>query len=263
MPSTRLMPKTCSPERIRSLLSLCLAAFLVFAACGSGPVSDGGPLPAPDTANASPAATSQGGQGQAPATPADTATSEVPATPRATLPRVPPLQPPAYASRVVVPAYDIDLPVVSGDLQPPPAFPYCDVAAYVTLFSQPYEAGVTYLSAHAQRDMFLPLLEASRRQDGRELVGERVDVYTNDGMRYEYRLEQVIRHATDYSFLNQISLSDRHVVLQTSEGPYGTTEKLQVVGVYVGKEAVDVAEATPTAFPRDCRPPELIESPQP
>ena len=178
-------------------------------------------------------------------------------TPAPTLSRPPVLQPPAYASRVTVAASEIDLPVVSGDLQPPPSYPFCDVAAYITRFAQPYEPGVTYISAHAQEGMFLPLLEASLRRDGQELIGQQVDVYTDDGMRYGYTITEVNRHAVDYTFLADLPRDQRYLVLQTSEGPFGTVEKLQVLAVALDEEAVDPAVADPEANPRDCRPEEL------
>ena len=179
------------------------------------------------------------------------------ATPTPQLSRPPVLQAPAYASRVTVAASEIDLPVVSGDLQPPPSYPFCDVAAYLTRFAQPYEPGITYISAHAQEGMFLPLLEASLRRDGRELIGQQVDVYTDDGMRYGYTITEVNRHAVDYTFLADLPRDQRYLVLQTSEGPFGTVEKLQVLAVALDEEAVDPAVADPEANPRDCRPEEL------
>lgn len=148
----------------------------------------------------------------------------------------------------------IDLPVISGDLQPPPSYPFCDVAAYVTRFEQPYDLGITYISAHAQEGMFLPLLEASRRNQGDSMLGMRVDVYTNDGMRYGYTIERVVRHAVDYEVINSLPLDERRLILQTSEGPFGTTEKLQIVAVPVDEGPVDPAEANPEPSPRDCRP---------
>jgi hypothetical protein len=183
--------------------------------------------------------------------------AETPATPRTpgpTLPHVPPLQPPAYASRVVVPALGIDLPVVSGDLRPPPNYPLCDVAAYVTLFGQPYEDGITYISAHARKGMFLPLLEASQRADGQELIGMTVQVFVSDGRRFGYRIERVNPHATDYSVVDGIPLDEQTLILQTSEGPVGTLEKLQVIAALESESGGDLAAANPEAHPRDCAP---------
>lgn len=184
-----------------------------------------------------------------------------PATPRPTLPRVPPLQPPAYASRVVVQGLDIDLPVISGDLQPPPSYPLCDVAAYVTRFGQPYETGVTYISAHAQSGMFAPLLSASERADGAELIGMKVQVYVSDGRQFDYLIDRVVRHAVDYSVLTELPLDEKVLVLQTSEGAYGTIEKLQVIASFESETAVEPAVAAPEPEPRDCRPDELLNPP--
>ncbi|MDQ3553058.1 MAG: hypothetical protein M3395_01405 [Chloroflexota bacterium] len=182
-------------------------------------------------------------------------------TPTPQLSRPPLLQAPAYASRVTVAESGIDLPVISGDLQPPPSYPLCDVAAYLTRFAQPFEPGITYISAHAQEGMFLPLLEASLRRDGRELIGQQVDVYTDDGMRYGYTITEVNRNAVDYSFLADLPRDERYLVLQTSEGPFGTLEKLQVLAEPLDEEAVDPAVADPEANPRDCRPEELTGGP--
>ena len=165
------------------------------------------------------------------------------------------LVPPAYASRVAIPSRKIDLPIVSGDLLPPPNYPYCDVALYITRFGQPDEPGVTYLTAHAQKGMFLPLLEASMQDDGRGLLDEEVNVYTSDSLLYRYKITQVIRHVLDYGVVAQLDLGQRNLILQTSEGPSGTPEKLQIVAAPVGEpEPADEAEANPEAKPRDCDP---------
>lgn len=241
-----------------------LLAPLVLACAAQQGSAGQSPAAAPMDSPAAAASDHVGGPGESVApgsSPRPTAES-VP-TPGPAVPRVPALEPPAYASRVVIPGLDIDLPVISGDLQPPPSYPLCDVAAYVTRFGQPYEQGVTYISAHAQKGMFLPLLEASQRQDGEELLGLGVEVYTSDGRRFSYRIERVVRHAVDYAVLSEIPLDERNLILQTSEGLYGTTEKLQVVAAFEEETTVDPAEATPEARPRDCRPPELAGSPMP
>lgn len=246
-------------------IAAALAPFLL--ACGASQPAPSGPAVAePGTSPAAVSPPPVDGSPPAGATLSPSQTASVPATPRPTsppLPRVPPLQPPAHASRVVVPDFGIDLPVISGDLQPPPSYPLCDVAAYVTRFNQPYETGITYISAHAQKGMFLPLLEASFRADGQELLGSTVDVYTDDGVRYRYTIERVVRHATDYAILAEIPLDARTLILQTSEGPYGTVEKLQVVASFQEEQPVDLAEATPQASPRDCRPAEPVPSTSP
>lgn len=174
--------------------------------------------------------------------------------PQPTLPHVPPLQPPAFASRIVLSGLGIDLPVVSGDLMPPPSYPLCDVAAYVTLFGQPYEQGITYISAHAQRGMFAPILAASERNDGQEMIGMKVSVFVSDGRRFDYRISRIVRHATDYSVVDQIPLDVQTLIMQTSEGVYGTLPKVQVIANFESETTVDLADANPEPHPRDCDP---------
>ncbi|MEA2622437.1 MAG: hypothetical protein QOH61_1347 [Chloroflexota bacterium] len=162
----------------------------------------------------------------------------------------------AVATRVVIPAESIDLPVVSRDLrvpgQGPDQYPPCDVAIFHTAFVQPGEAGTTYLYAHARDGMFLPLLQASERHDGHELLGAVVEVYTDDDRRYVYEVTQVKRHATDFSLADDVAPGVSQLILQTSEGPRGTEGKLQVLA-----ELQDVLDATrgeshPRARPRAC-----------
>lgn len=231
---------------------LTLLAFLV--GCGPASVSNVPPgQEAPATPVSSAAPSSE------PAASGPGPEASVQRTPGPPVPRVPPLQPPAYASRVVVEGLDIDLPVISGDLQPPPSYPLCDVAAYVTRFGQPYETGVTYISAHAQRGMFAPLLAASERADGAELIGMAVQVYVNDGRQFDYRIERVVRHAVDYAVLAELPLDEQLLILQTSEGPDGTIEKLQVIAAFESETTVEPAVAAPIAMPRDCSPGEPPE----
>ena len=245
-----------SPARQRKSKSALLTLALVFVlgACAGSVTNQS---PAVPGASAEPMASS--GPGSTATDGPDAQSPGAPATPGPTLPRVPPLQPPAYASRVVVDGLDIDLPVISGDLQPPPSYPLCDVAAYVTRFGQPYEAGVTYISAHAQRGMFEPLLKASQRADGAALIGMKVQVFVSDGRQFDYRIERVIRHAVDYAVLTELPLDEQVLILQTSEGPYGTIEKLQVIAALESETTVDPAVAAPEPKPRDCRPGELVE----
>ena len=89
------------------------------------------------------------------------------------------------------------------------------------------------------------------------MLGMQADVYTNDGRRFSYTIDRVVPHQTDYSVITTIPLQQRTLILQTSEGLYGTLEKLQVLATFVDEAPVDIAEATPEAHPRDCRPPEL------
>ncbi len=255
MPTDRPAP---ADRRAKSAALVTLVAVaLLAAACGPSnstvaPNTNGSAAPSAAAPSAvAPSAAAAPGESAA-GTPSGESTV---AASRVPLPTGRALIPQAYASRVTVPSRKIDLPIVSGDLLPPPNYPYCDVALYVTRFGQPDEPGVTYLTAHAQKGMFLPLLQASLQNDGRGLLGEEVNVYTSDSMRYRYTITQVIRHALDYGVVTQLDLEQRNLILQTSEGPTGTPGKLQIVAAPVGEpEPVDEAEANPEAKPRDCDP---------
>jgi hypothetical protein len=158
---------------------------------------------------------------------------------------------------VVIASQDIDLPVVSRlqrvPDQGPDRYPPCDVALYHDAFALPAEEGATYLYAHAQAGMFLPLLEASRRRDGEALLGALVEVYTGDDRLYLYEVDEVKRHALDFSIADTAP-GERRLVLQTSEGPLGTAEKLQVAARLLGDVPADSADAHPRARPRACYP---------
>jgi hypothetical protein len=167
----------------------------------------------------------------------------------------------AVATRIRIASLGIDLPVVPGDLAVPgneDLYPLCDVAMFSPDFVQPGAAGTTYIYAHAQRGMFLPLLRASELNDGAALVGALVEVYTADSQLHLYEITTVKRHATDLSLAT--SASTEQLVLQTSEGPSGTVPKLQVAAKPVGVIPASQADAHPSAVPRVCRPP--VSSPQ-
>ncbi len=159
-------------------------------------------------------------------------------------------------TRVVVPSEGIDLPVISRaqrvPRQGPDRFPPCDVALFHDAFAQPGEDGATYIYAHAQAGMFLPLLEASLRRDGASLIGALVEVYTDDDRLYLYEIIQVKRHALDFSLALDVPPGERRLVLQTSEGPVGTVPKLQIAAEPISELPADPAEAHPEPRPRAC-----------
>lgn len=160
----------------------------------------------------------------------------------------------AVASRVVIPALKIDLPIVSQRYGPGKgSYPLCDVAQYLESFGQPSQPGTTYLYAHARAGMFLPLLLQSQRNDGKALIGDLVQVYTNDGLVYLYEIFRVRRHATDFKLALDVSGGEHRLILQTSEGPKGTIPKLQVAARLLNVSQGSVADATPKPHPRDCR----------
>jgi len=154
--------------------------------------------------------------------------------------------PGAVATRVVIPALEIDLPVVKG----PEGYPYCNVAMYLSQLHQPGDAGATYLYAHARTGMFLPLLEESKRSDGARMIGMLVQVYTADDKLHVYAITQVLRHqqTLDQAF----ATTSDELWLQTSEGPNHTYPKLQVVAEPVGVTDADPATARPVAKPVVC-----------
>ncbi len=159
-------------------------------------------------------------------------------------------------TRIVVKGLDIDLPVVSGDLDVPgnpPDYPLCDVAQYLTTYPYPGRPGTTtWIYGHAREDMFLPLLEASKTKRGASLIDQTVEVYTDGDRRFTYRITDVLPHATDRSSARDVPAEGGRLVLQTSEGPRGTVPKLQVVAELVDVEVSTRKESSPSAKPREC-----------
>jgi hypothetical protein len=155
----------------------------------------------------------------------------------------------AVASRVVIPALDIDLPVIR---QPggANAFPPCNVAMYLLQLHQPGQPGATYLYAHARTGMFLPILEASKINNGKRMHGMLVQVYTTDDQLYLYEVVEVRRHVTTLDAA--LRETRESVWLQTSEGPVGTTEKTQVIALPLSHGPADHNEAHPKANPVFC-----------
>lgn len=172
-------------------------------------------------------------------------------------PRSPePADPVGFASRIRIASLGIDLPVVSGDLVVRgnrDLYPLCDVAMYTPEFVQPGEPGATYIYAHAQRGMFAPLLKASQVNDGRQMLGALVEVYTTENELHLYEISRVKRHATDLSITN-VGPGEHILVLQTSEGPTGTIPKLQVAARPLSVVPASRSDANPRPRPRVCLP---------
>jgi hypothetical protein len=145
-----------------------------------------------------------------------------------------------HATRVSIPAYSIDLPVVPG----PDGYPYCNVAMYLRILSQPTEPGVTFIYAHARTGMFLPLLNASKVNNGAAMIGRLVYVYTSSSMMDTYRIVRVRRHVT--SVQNSIGVIGEHLWLQTSEGPNYSYPKLVIVADRIASTPVSYAASHPT-----------------
>jgi len=151
------------------------------------------------------------------------------------------------ATRVVVAALGIDLPVVR---QPDPAYPACDVAMYHEALGQPGQGRATYLYAHARTGMFLPILDASKVDNGAVMFGMIVEVYTSDDQLFLYEVTEVRRHQLDLD--DAVAATTEEMWLQTSEGPKGTRPKTQVVARFLSTGAADHDAAHPVAKPVAC-----------
>jgi hypothetical protein len=149
------------------------------------------------------------------------------------------------ASRVVVPALRIDLPVVRPP-NDPDHFPYCDVAEYLPQLSQPGFPGTTYLYAHARKGMFLPLLETADRT----MLGMLVQVYTNDNQVFLYEITRVLRNQTSLDIA--FGATKEQLMLQTSEGPRGTIGKTMIVARPLSVGPADPKAANPVPRPVSC-----------
>ena len=157
------------------------------------------------------------------------------------------------ATRVVVESLGIDLPVIA----PPNAgYPPCNVALYFDdpRLGQPGEGRSVYIYAHARTGMFLPLLTASQRDNGRAMLGSGVDVYTSDDQHFLYSITRVIRHVpADTHFLDApLASTGETLWLQTSEGSSADKPKLQVVAEPILVGAADHAAAHPKPHPVAC-----------
>jgi hypothetical protein len=163
--------------------------------------------------------------------------------PQAVLERVP--------TRVTVPALGIDLPVIEPP-RDPDHYPYCNVAEFLRTMSRPGRAGTTFIYAHARAGMFLPILEASRVNDGEALLGVEIHVFTSDDRRFSYGIAEVRRHVTSLDFAYRATAEA--LALQTSEGPHGTPGKTIVIATPTGEVAAARDESRPAARPVRCEP---------
>jgi sortase family protein len=155
------------------------------------------------------------------------------------------------ATRVVVPAMKIDLPVVKG----PPNHVLCNVAMYAEApgLVAPGLPGSTYLYGHARKGMFLPLLDASKKNNGKSMLNMIVEVYTSDNQRLTYYISEVRRHVPKTNgFADPLARTSETLWLQTSEGPKGTPTVLQVVALPLSSGPADPAAAHPKAHPLVC-----------
>jgi len=153
----------------------------------------------------------------------------------------------AVATRIAIPSLRIDLPIV----KPGSGYPLCNVAMYIQQLSQPREAGVTLIYAHARAGMFLPLLERSKASNGASLLGATVKVWTSNNLVSTYEITRVRRHVT--SLDGVFGSGAEQLWIQTSEGPRGTVAKLIVVAKRIGYAAATAEDAHPVPHPVVCR----------
>jgi len=159
-----------------------------------------------------------------------------------------------YATRVVVPALKIDLPVIAGN----DGYPYCDVAMYIDNLGPPLKdlgrpgrAGATYLFAHARDGMFGPIYHlAIEKGQPRKMLGMIVQVYTSDDKLYLYEVTSVLVHQLNLD--DAIGASTSELWLQTSEGPHGTPGKTQLRAFLLSVGDADPKDAHPKPKPVAC-----------
>jgi hypothetical protein len=154
-------------------------------------------------------------------------------------------------TRVRIAALKIDLAVIRASNE----YPACNVAMWYDdeRLGQPGEGKATYLFAHARTGMFLPLLNQSKQQNGKKMLGMVVEVWTSDDQRFLYAITDVRRHVpTTQAFLQPFAAETEQLWLQTSEG-VGPMPKLQLVAEPLSQEPATHADAHPNAKPVDCR----------
>jgi len=155
-------------------------------------------------------------------------------------------------TRVRIAALKIDLPIIR---QPDITYPACNVAMWYQdrRLGQPGEGKATYVYAHARTGMFLPLLTASKVQNGKQMLGMVVELWTNDDQKFLYVITDVRRHVPSTgAFVAPFAAKSEQLWLQTSEG-VGPMPKLQVVAEPLSQEAAPDAEANPTPHIVNCR----------
>ena len=155
----------------------------------------------------------------------------------------------AVATRVVIPALRIDLPIVAG----PVGYPYCNVAMYQTAapFGQPGEGRATYLFAHARDGMFGPIYNlVITQKTPNKLLTDIVYVYTSDNKLYEYEITAVYPHQLTMD--RAAAATTEQLWLQTSEGGHGTPGKTQVLAKPLSVGSADPKDAHPTPHAVAC-----------
>ncbi len=175
------------------------------------------------------------------------------------------LDKPSVPVRIRVPYAGIDLPVISSRRENTfPGnrrnYPLCDVAHYWTSYDLPGAPGTTWVYAHAQPGMFLPLFTISEATNGNGLLNKIIELQTKDGRLLRYRITEVKERAYNRGIAGRDRSGQHRLILQTSTGPSGTKPKLQVAASLVG--AQKATERAPKAQPRVCWQPRSTKAPR-
>jgi hypothetical protein len=207
---------------------------------------------APPEAIVSPSPSTRTADPSAPVSPSASPASTAPAS---IIPDPTPKPVRAMATRVVVPALKIDMPVVKGN----DGYPYCGVAMYLhtadseenDAFGQPGEGRATYLYGHARDGMFGPIYElAIQKRQAKKMLGMVVQVYTSDRKVHLYEIAEYRLHATDLD--GPLSATSEELWLQTSEGPKGTRGKTQLRAFPISVADADPGDAEAKPKPVKC-----------
>jgi sortase (surface protein transpeptidase) len=153
----------------------------------------------------------------------------------------------AFATRVVIPALKIDLPVIKANS----GYPLCNVVMYIKELAQPGEGRATYLYAHARDGMFGPIYQlAILDGNAKKMLGMIVQVYTSDDKLYLYEIREFRLHALNLD--TALAAMSEELWLQTSEGPKGTPGKTQLRAFLLSVSAADPKDAHPKPKPVVC-----------
>ena len=162
-----------------------------------------------------------------------------------------PLDTPSRPVRVRVPFAGVDLPVISSDRNVagnPRGYPLCDVAQYWTKYDMPGEPGTSWILAHAQPGMFLPLYEINAETGGKGLIGKLIKLQLRDGRLLTYRITKT-KISSNEDIAEPPNKRQQRLVLQTSTG-YGSAPKLQVAARLLDAAWTD--QPRPDPQPRAC-----------
>jgi hypothetical protein len=153
------------------------------------------------------------------------------------------------ATRIIFTQARVDLPIITAPINE--KFPACDVAERMAYYDQPGAGAVIYLYAHATHYMFGGLLAASWRADS-YLLGQEIQIYTDDDLVYTYAVTEIHRHQAYNSFDVANALVGEALVLQACENNDATGPKLIVVARPVSVAKANHATAHPPTAPRAC-----------